>query len=53
MLVRTAKLDKKKIAMILAVVIVAVVALIALLGSGSENDLPTAAAAVATNDDRV
>lgn len=53
MLVMTAKLDKKKIAMILTVVIVAVVALIALLGGGNENDLPTAAAAVATNDDRV
>jgi len=53
MLVMTAKLDKKKIAMILAVVIVAAVALIALLGGGNKNDLPTAASAITTNDDRV
>ena len=52
MMVLTAKVDKKKIAMVLAG-IVAVIAVIALLLSGG-NDAPTASVtAVANNDDRV
>lgn len=52
MMVLTAKVDKKKIAMVLAG-IVAVIAVIALLLSGG-NDAPTSSVtAVANNDDRV
>ncbi len=51
MMVMTAKVDKKKIAIILAVVIVAVAGLIMLFsGGGSE---PTASTGVASNDARV
>ena len=52
MLVMTAKVDKKKIAIILAGIIVAVAALILLLGG--EDAAPTSAAvSVSNNDDRV
>ena len=52
MLVMTAKVDKKKIAIILAGIIVAAAALILLLGSGDA--APTSAAvSVNNNDDRV
>lgn len=52
MLVMTAKVDKKKIAIILAGIIVAVAALILLLGGGDA--APTSAAvSVSNNDDRV
>ena len=52
MMVMTAKVDMKKIAMILAIVAVLLVAMIMLFGGGSE---PTAAAAteISSNDDRV
>ena len=52
MLVMTAKVDKKKIAIILAGIIVAIAALILLLGPGDST--PTSAAvSVSNNDDRV
>ena len=51
MMFMTAKVDLKKIILILAVIVVVIVAAIALLG---QNDTPTAAtAAVDTNDGRV
>ncbi|MBQ8621846.1 MAG: DUF4830 domain-containing protein [Oscillospiraceae bacterium] len=52
MMVMTAKVDMKKIAIVLAIAAVLIVALIMLFSGGSE---PTAAAAseIATNDDRV
>lgn len=52
MLVMTAKLDLKKIAIILAAVVIVVAGLILLLGGGGEAE-PTAGKAVSTNDDRV
>ena len=51
MLVMTAKVDKKKIIMILAAVLVAVVGLVMLLGGGKSS--PTVSAGVANNDARV
>lgn len=50
MMFMTAKVDLKKIILILAVIVVVIVAAIALLG---KNDTPTAATAVDTNDGRV
>jgi len=52
MLVMTAKVDKKKIAIIFAAVVVAIAALILLLG-GRRNAAPTAATNVSNNDARV
>ncbi len=52
MLVMTAKVDKKKIAIILGAIILAVMGLIALFGGGDET-VPTGSASVASNDDRV
>ena len=52
MLVMTAKVDKKKIALIIAGVIVAVAAIIMLL-SGGNDATPTVSTAVANNDARV
>ena len=51
MLIMTAKVDKKKLAMIAAGVVVVVVALILLLGSGAST--PAASVTVSGNDDRV
>ena len=53
MLVMTAKVDKKKIAIILAGIIVAIAALILLLGSGDSAPTSAPAVSVANNDDRV
>ena len=53
MLVMTAKVDKKKIAIILAGIIVVAAALILLLGGGEKNATTTAATSVSNNDDRV
>ena len=52
MMVMTAKVDKKKIALIIAGVIVAVAAIIMLLSGGSDTT-PTVSTAVANNDARV
>lgn len=52
MLVMTAKLDKKKIAMIFAVVVV-VIAAVALLLSGGDDSTATIAPEVSNNDSRV
>ncbi len=52
MLVMTAKVDKKKIAIIFAAVVVAVAALIMLFSGGSDTT-PTASPAVSGNDARV
>lgn len=52
MLVMTAKVDKKKIAIIFAAVVVAVAALILLL-SGGNDTTPTAATNVSNNDARI
>lgn len=52
MMVMTAKVDMKKIALVLAGIIVAVAGLILLLGGG-EDATTTGAATVANNDDRV
>ena len=52
MLVMTAKVDKKKIAIVLAAVALLAVGLILLLGGGNDTQ-PTAAKSVSTNDDRV
>ena len=52
MLVMTAKVDKKKIAVIFAAVVVAVAALILLLSGGSDSE-PTVSANVSNNDARV
>ena len=51
MLVMTAKVDKKKIALILGVVVVAVVALVLLFGGNDST--PTVSTGVANNDARV
>lgn len=51
MLVMTAKVDKKKIAVILAVVIVAIAGLVLLLGGGDSE--PTVSTGVSNNDQRV
>ncbi len=53
MLVMTAKVDKKKIAIILAVVAACVAGLIMLLRGGSNSASPTAAPSASTNDARV
>ncbi len=52
MLVMTAKVDKKKIAIIFAAVVVAVAALILLIGGGSDAE-PTVSTNVSSNDARV
>lgn len=52
MMVMTAKVDKKKIALILTAVAVVIVALVLFLRSG-DSSAPTAAPSVATNDGRV
>ena len=52
MLVMTAKVDMKKIALILAAVAVLIVGVVLLFGGG-ENDQPTAAPSLATNEGRV
>lgn len=52
MLVMTAKVDKKKIAVIFAIVVVAIAALILLLSGGRDAE-PTASTAVSNNDARV
>lgn len=51
MLVMTAKVDKKKIAIILGAIILAVIGLVALLGQG--DSVPTGSISVASNEDRV
>ena len=53
MLVMTAKVDKKKIAIVLACIIAAVALLFVLLGGNSEPAATTGAVTVASNDDRV
>lgn len=53
MLVMTAKVDKKKIAIVFAAVIVAVAALILLIRGGSSSAEPTVSASVSNNDARV
>ena len=52
MMVLTAKVDKKKIAIIFAAVVVAIAALVMLLG-GSKSASPTVATNVSSNDARV
>jgi len=52
MLVMTAKLNKKKIAIIFSAVVVAIAALVLLL-SGGNNTAPTASTAISNNDARV
>ncbi|MBQ6997567.1 MAG: DUF4830 domain-containing protein [Oscillospiraceae bacterium] len=52
MLVMTAKVDKKKIAIIFAAVVVAIAALVMLLGGGN-NASPTATTNISNNDARV
>ncbi len=52
MLVMTAKLDKKKLAIIFAAVVVSIAALVLLLGGG-EKTTPTASTAISNNDARV
>lgn len=52
MLVMTAKLDKKKLAIIFSAVVVAIAALVLLLGGG-EDTTPTASTAISNNDARV
>ena len=51
MLVMTAKVDKKKIAIILAVLLAAIVGIVLLLGGN--NSTPTVSTGVANNDGRV
>ena len=51
MLVMTAKVDKKKIAIVLAVIVVAIVGLILLFGG--RNSTPTSSTGVANNDARI
>ena len=53
MLVMTAKVDKKKIAIILAGIIVLVAGLILLLGGNDSAPASTTATSVSSNDDRV
>ena len=53
MFVMTAKVDKKKIAIVLACIIAAVALLFVLLGGNSEPAATTGAVTVASNDDRV
>jgi hypothetical protein len=53
MLVMTAKVHKKKLAIILAAIVVAVTGLVILLGGEKEATPTSAAAEVASNDDRV
>lgn len=53
MLVMTARVDKKKIAIILAGIIVAIAALILLFGSGDAEQTAATAVSVSNNDDRV
>lgn len=52
MLVMTAKIDKKKIALIFAAVVVAIAGLVLLLGGGKDSE-PTVSTGVSSNDDRV
>jgi len=52
MMVMTAKVDKKKIAIIFAAVVVAIAALVILLGGGKDAS-PTVSANVSNNDARV
>ena len=51
MLVMTAKVDKKKIAIILGAIVLAVIGLVALLRQG--DSVPTGSISVASNEDRV
>ncbi len=53
MLVMTAKVDKKKIAIILAGIVVVIAALILLLGGNDSTPTSTPATSVSNNDDRV
>ena len=53
MLVMTAKVDKKKIAIVLAAVAAVVALLIMLLGGGSDQPVSTGVTSVSSNDDRV
>ena len=53
MFVMTAKVDKKKIAIILACIVVAVALLMILLGGGKKEPAATGVISVASNDDRV
>ncbi len=52
MLVMTAKVDKKKIAIVITAVIVAIAALVLLIG-GNNDTAPTVSTAVSSNDARV
>ena len=53
MMIMTAKVDKKKIAIILAGILVLIVGLVLLFGGGDSEPASTTVAAVANNDDRV
>ncbi len=53
MLVMTAKVDKKKIAIVIAAVVVAVAGLVLLFSSGEDAAPTSAATSVMSNDDRV
>ena len=53
MFVMTAKVDKKKIAIILTCIIAAVALLIMLIGGGKDQSAATGVISVANNDDRV
>lgn len=53
MFVMTAKVDKKKIAIILACIVAVVALLIMLIGGGNDQPASTGAISVANNDDRV
>ena len=53
MFVMTAKVDKKKIAIILTCIIAAVALLITLIGGGKDQSAATGVISVANNDDRV
>ena len=53
MMVMTAKVDSKKIMLILAAIAALVLSVILLLGDGKENASPTAAGQISGNDARV
>lgn len=53
MFVMTAKVDKKKIAIVAACILAAAIGLILLLSGGKEQTAPTGVTSVASNDDRV
>ncbi len=53
MLVMTAKIDKKKVALIFAAVVVLIAALVMLFSGGSEETEPTVSTGVSDNDGRV